>query len=279
MVEHADDVRMRQRLRLVELALELGQRFRTVVEVDLQHLDRDVARGVRKVRAMPVERLVDGAAVAAAEDREQLVAIAQNVFRCGVLRRRRSARRLLLRFLAHLLGRRTRRRIEIAAEQRGVDEGRLDVRGLRIVLGDELAPARAGGVERRLGRIARRCAGLIGVAEHHLRDVGLQGARERGVDLAATLILVEQGQCVPRSVGVAAANGEEGLLHVLAVAAAAGIVIEPAGEHAARVTVVSRFLVYGHAHDRRLVSRTVATWDSGPKRWLKAAAFPSGNRP
>ena len=217
-------------------------------------------------------------AAAAAENRQQLVAIAQDVFRRSVLRRRRPARCLLLRFLAHLLRRRTRRGIEVAAEQRGIDEGRLDIRGLRIALGYELAPAGTGSVERRLGRIARRRSGLIGVAEHHLRDVGLERARERGVDLAAPLILVEQRERIPGSVGVAAADGKKGLLHILAVAAAAGIVIEPAGEHAARVTVLSSFLVYRHAHDRRLISRTVATWDAWSKRWLKAAAFPYESR-
>ena len=148
-----------------------GQLFRPVLIVELQHLHRDVARGVREMRAMPIERLVDGAAAAAAEDRQQLVAIAQDVRSGAATSRRRvpSARRLcalhagassrILRVGGRVA------RIEVAAEQRRIANGGLDVRG-RVaadpVLGDQLAPARAGRVERRLGRIARRRAGLIG---------------------------------------------------------------------------------------------------------------------
>ena len=120
----------------------------------------------------------------------------------------------------------------------GSTNGRSVLRLRRFVFGDELAPARAGRIERRLLGIARR-ARLIGVAEHELRNVGLQRARERGVDLAAALVLVEQGERVPRRVRVTPAHRQKRLLHVRTVAAPAGIVVEPAGKHATRVAFVS----------------------------------------
>ena len=78
-IEHADDVRMRQRLRLVKLALQRGERLRPVVIVELQNLHGDEARCIGEMRAMAIERPVHRAAAAASEDRQQLVPIAQHV--------------------------------------------------------------------------------------------------------------------------------------------------------------------------------------------------------
>ena len=83
---------------------------------------------------MTIERLVHRAAAAATEDRQQLVAIAQHVLLPhfpGAASLRLRLARALLHLFAHLRRGRTRRRIEVAAEQRGIDERRLDVRCLR----------------------------------------------------------------------------------------------------------------------------------------------------
>ncbi len=78
-IEHADDVRMRQRLRLMELALQRSERVRAVLVVELQNLHRDVARRVRQDARDAGRALVHRAAAAATEDGQQLVAIAQHV--------------------------------------------------------------------------------------------------------------------------------------------------------------------------------------------------------
>ena len=68
-VEHGDDVRMRQRLRLACLALQRHERLRMTLEVRIQHFERDARVRIARFLLATIDRAEHQAHAALAEER------------------------------------------------------------------------------------------------------------------------------------------------------------------------------------------------------------------